>query len=34
LLPVKVMARLFGRLFREALLEAIDAGQLSVVAEQ
>jgi Phage integrase family/Transposase zinc-binding domain/Putative transposase/Phage integrase, N-terminal SAM-like domain len=31
--PVKVMARLFRRLFREALLEAIDAGQLSVVAE-
>jgi Putative transposase/Transposase zinc-binding domain len=34
LFPVKVMARLFRRLFREALLEAIDAGQLSVVAEQ
>jgi hypothetical protein len=34
LLPVKVMARLFRRLFREAMLKAIDVGELSVVAEQ
>lgn len=33
LFPVKVMARLFRRLFREALLKAIDAGQLTVLAE-
>jgi hypothetical protein len=34
LFPVKVMARLFRRLFREALLKAIEAGEVSVVAEQ
>jgi hypothetical protein len=34
LFPVKVLARLFRRLFREALLKALDAGELSVGAEQ
>ena len=33
LFPVKVMARLFRRLFREALLAALDKGELTVLAE-
>lgn len=33
LFPVKVMARLFRRLFREALLKAIEADQVTVRAE-
>jgi hypothetical protein len=33
LFPVKVMARLFRRLFREAMLKAIGAGQVTVLAE-
>lgn len=33
LFPVKVMARLFRRLFREALLCAIDKGELAIAVE-
>jgi Putative transposase/Transposase zinc-binding domain len=33
LFPVKVMARLFRRLFREAVLVALDRGELAVTAE-
>lgn len=33
LFPVKVMARLFRRLFRHGLLKAIDAGEVNVPAE-
>ncbi len=33
LFPVKVMSRLFRRLFREALLDALDAGVVHVPAE-
>ena len=33
LFPVKVMARLFRRLFREALLAAVDKGELTVQTE-
>jgi hypothetical protein len=33
LFPVKVMARLFRRLFRHSLLKAIDAGDLNVPTE-